>query len=241
MAALTGVRFDLFDEGAEADFDAGRNRRNGRRKYRRDRFARGAGVDSAANQIFPDGPLLAGISHQFLDGQGVAEVIGVRRLRVGHGFHEIEDGGVAGDGVFEGLELVGKAIVAGAEVTGSGHNLIGSNVFELGLRFSVKKWRVGMIAARVATLDACAGTIGACVATVGARAGIAAACAGMADARGWTIRSRRGDDSSVRREHCRVRGESRRVPRKHSSARKNDRSAPKNRRQSARGKWWGIP
>lgn len=125
--------FDLFDQGAEPDFDARGDGGHGCRKYGRNRGAGRRWIAAAAGEVFPASPLQRAVAHELLAGQDVTEVIGVRRLRGDLGRADAKGDGVAGNGVLEGLELSGEGVVVEADVAGLRHNVFGFDVRFVGL------------------------------------------------------------------------------------------------------------
>jgi hypothetical protein len=109
--------FHLFHEGAEPDFDPGRDSGNSRGQRGRDRGAAGREIAAGADEVFPASPLRGAVADQLLAGEDVAVVIGIGRLRGDLCRGEPERGGVSGDGVFKSLELGGKGVVVEWDVT----------------------------------------------------------------------------------------------------------------------------
>ncbi|MEY2510319.1 MAG: hypothetical protein QOE26_1082 [Verrucomicrobiota bacterium] len=125
---IAGLCLDLFYQGAKARFDAGRDGGHGRGERGRDRLRGGRQVASTPLEVVPASPLAGAVLHDLLAGKDVTEVIGIVRLRFGLGGGEAKRGGITGDGVLEGLELGGEAVVGGTDVAGFGHKIIESEV-----------------------------------------------------------------------------------------------------------------
>lgn len=122
---IGGAAFDLFHQGAETDFDSGRDGRNSGRENGGDRGAAGREVASGAGEVFPAGPLRGAVADQLLAGQDVTEVIGIGRLGGDLCWGEPKGGSVTGHSGLESLELGGEGVVVELDVTGFGHGLIG--------------------------------------------------------------------------------------------------------------------